>query len=311
MSPLPRLIKTGDYGAAQRIAERLRPALADPEVRPLTGAGGRIWLAVRRLWQGRFDDCAELLEEAQRIVEENSLGFFVPVILIARCYLLVARSELGALRELIDRLAAARDLPASWRAHCCIRSRARSPCCAATCPWPSGGRGPPPCSRSRPAPYRPRSSATQCALVALDATGQRAECQAVLERMHGLVAGVRGGFLRFHLALWEAHLLLQKGDDAFRTPLAQGLELGRREDYFHQLLWWPPMMSGLCAAALDAGRDRVRATAHHTTGLAPPADRAPEHWPGRSRSAPSAVSRSHATARRSRSAGKARRSRSS
>ena len=57
---LDALIKTGDHGAAQRVADRLRPALEDPEVRPLAGAWGRIWLGVRRLWQGRFDDYAAL-----------------------------------------------------------------------------------------------------------------------------------------------------------------------------------------------------------------------------------------------------------
>ena len=277
---LDALIKTGDHGAAQRIAERLRPALADPKVRPLAGAGARIWLAVRRLWQGRFDDCAALLDEAQRIAEEHSLGFFVPVILIARCYLLVARSELGALRELIDRLAAARD-PAR-KLESALLDSFESSLALLRGDLPVAER------QARAAAVLSLETGSVPAafichtvlLVALDATGQRAECLAVLERMHGLVAGVRGGFLRFHLALWEAHLLLQKGDDAFRKSLAQALELGRREDYFHQLLWWPPMMSRLCAAALDAGIETEYAKQLITRrGLAPPADRGPQHWP--------------------------------
>ncbi len=277
---LDALIKTGDHGAAQRIAERLRPALADPEVRPLAGASGRIWLAVRRLWQGRFDDCATLLDEAQRIAEENSVGFFVPVILIARCYLLVAQSELGTLRELIDRLAAARDPTRKLESallHSFESSLAllrgdlpvaeRQARAAAVLSLETG---------SVPAAFICHT----VLLVAQDATGQRAECLAVLEHMHGLVAGVRGGFLRFHLALWEAYLLLQQDDDAFRKPLAQALELGRREDYFHQLLWWPPMMSRLCAAALDAEIETEYAKQLITRrGLAPPEDRTPERWP--------------------------------
>ena len=73
-------------------------------------------------------------------------------------------------------------------------------------------------------------------LLALDAAGRRAECRAVLERMQALAAGVRGGWLRFNLALWEAYLLHCEGTDGFRAPLAAALGLGRREGYFHQHL---------------------------------------------------------------------------
>ncbi|MET0681384.1 MAG: BTAD domain-containing putative transcriptional regulator [Burkholderiales bacterium] len=277
---LDALIKTGDHGAAQRVADRLRPALADPEVRPLAGAWGRIWLGVRRLWQGRFDDYAALLDDAQRIAEEESLGFFVPVIVVARCYLFIARGELGALSEVIDRLAVTRD-PARKLESALLQSF-QSSLAVLRGDLPEAER------QARAAAVLSLETGSVPAafichtvlLVALDATGQRDECQAVLERMQGLVGGVRGGFLRYHLALWEAHLLLQKGDDAFREPLARALELGRGEDYFHQLLWWPPMMSRLCAAALDAGVETEYARQLITRrGLAPPEGRASEHWP--------------------------------
>ena len=117
-------------------------------------------------------------------------------------------------------------------------------------------------------------------LLALDATGQRAEAEEVLERMRGLVAGVRGGFLRYQTALWEAHILLGRGDEGFRAPLAEALALGRREGYFSQSLWWPPMMSRLCGAALEAGieTDYVRELVARRR-LAPPEDGTREHWP--------------------------------
>ena len=277
---LDALVKTGDHGAAQRVADRLRPALADPEVRPLAGAWGRIWLGVRRLWQGRFDDYAALLDDAQRIAEEENLGFFVPVITVARCYLFIARGELGALREVIDRLVATRD-PARKLESALLQSF-ESSIAVLSGDLPEAER------QARAAAVLSLETGSVPAafichtvlLVALDATGQRDECQAVLERMQGLVGGVQGGFLRYHLALWKAHLLLQKGDDAFREPLARALELGRGEDYFHQLLWWPPMMSRLCAAALDAGVETEYARQLITRrGLAPPEGRASEHWP--------------------------------
>ena len=277
---LDALIKTGDHGAAQRVADRLRPALEDPEVRPLAGAWGRIWLGVRRLWQGRFDDYAALLDDAQRIAEEQSLGFFVPVILVARCYLFIARGELGALREVIDRLVATRD-PARKLESALLLSF-ESSLAVLRGDLPEAER------QARAAAVLSLETGSVPAafichtvlLVALDATGQRDECQAVFERMQALVGGVRGGFLRYHLALWEAHLLLQKGDDAFRAPLARALELGRGEDYFHQLLWWPPMMSRLCGAALEAGVETEYARQLITRrGLAPPEGRASEHWP--------------------------------
>jgi DNA-binding SARP family transcriptional activator len=232
------------------------------------------------LWQGRFDDYAALLDDAQRIAEEESLGFFVPVIVVARCYLFIARGELGALSEVIDRLAVTRD-PARKLESALLQSF-QSSLAVLRGDLPEAER------QARAAAVLSLETGSVPAafichtvlLVALDATGQRDECQAVFERMQGLVGGVRGGFLRYHLGLWEAHLLLQKGDDAFREPLARALELGRGEDYFHQLLWWPPMMSRLCAAALDAGVETEYARQLITRrGLAPPEGRASEHWP--------------------------------
>jgi len=277
---LDALVKTGDHGAAERIAAHLGAAVEHPEVRPLAGAWGRFWVAIRRLWRGEFDACAALLDEAQRMAEQQNLGFLVPTILIGRCYLLVARGELNALRALLDRLAVASD-PARTLESALLHSF-ESSLAALRGEAPAAERE----ARAAAALSLETGSAPAAfichtvLLVALDATGRQAECPAVLERMHALVAGVRGGFLRYHLALWEAYLLLERHDEASRAPLAEALGLGRREDYFHQLLWWPPMMSRLCAAALDAGVETEYARALVTRrGLAPPEGRAPAEWP--------------------------------
>jgi DNA-binding SARP family transcriptional activator len=73
---------------------------------------------------------------------------------------------------------------------------------------------------------------------------------------------------------------MRRGDPGHREPLAAGFALGRREGYLNRYLWWPPMMSELCAAALDAGiePDYVRQLVA-ARGLPPPADAAPESWP--------------------------------
>jgi ATP/maltotriose-dependent transcriptional regulator MalT len=277
---LDALIKTGDGGAAQRVAGRFRRELGDPEVRPLAGAWCRVWLATRLSYQARFEEGEALLQEALAIAGGEHLGFLVPTIQLMRAWIRFAQGDAAGMSEIVGRLAASAD-PARKLETALVR-------------WFEG------CIAALRGDFTAAEGATRIAarlsletgsvpatflchtglLLALDATGQRPEAEAVLERMRGLVAGVRGGFLRYQMALWEAHILLGRGAEGFRAPLAEALALGRREGYFSQSLWWPPMMSRLCGAALEAGIETgyVRELVARR-GLAPPADRAPDHWP--------------------------------
>ena len=277
---LDALIKTGDGGAAQRVAERFRRELGDPEVRPLAGAWCRVWLATRLSYQARFEEGEALLQEALAIAEGEHLGFLVPTIQLMRAWIRFAQGDAAGMSEIVGRLAASAD-PARkletallrWFEGCIAALRGDFTAAegatriAARLSLETG---------SVPATFLCHSGL----LLALDATGQRAEAEAVLERMRGLVAGVRGGFLRYQMALWEAHILLGRGAEGFRAPLAEALALGRREGYFSQSLWWPPMMSRLCGAALEAGieTDYVRELVTRRR-LAPPEERTAEHWP--------------------------------
>jgi ATP/maltotriose-dependent transcriptional regulator MalT/DNA-binding SARP family transcriptional activator len=276
---LDALIKTGDHGAAQRVADRLRTALEDPEMRPLAGAWARLWLSSRRFWQARFDDCAALVDEAQRIAEEQSLGFLLPVILLARGYVLAVRRDAEALREVIGQLAATPD-PAR-KVEGALLHTFESSLAALQGDLPTAeGEARTAVALALETGSRPVAFLCNTGLLlALDAAGRRAEFRSVLERMQALAAGVRGGWLRFNLALWEAYLLHCEGADGFREPLAEALGLGRREGYFHQHLG-DRRMSRLCAAALDASMETeyVRQLVARR-GLAPPEDRTPEHWP--------------------------------
>ena len=277
---LDALIKIGDDGAAQRVAERLRPALGDPEVRPLAGAWCRVWLATRFSYQARFAEGEALLQEALAIAEGEHLGFLVPTIQLMRAWIQFAQGDVDGMREIVGRLAAgvdpARKLETAllrWFEGCIaalqgdFTAAERSVRTAVHLSLETG---------SVPATFICHTGL----LLALDATGQLAEAEAVLERMRGLAAGVRGGFLRHQTTLWEAHLLLRRGAEGFRAPLAEALALGRREGYFSQFLWWPPMMSRLSGAALEAGieTDYVRELVARRR-LPPPDDRTCEHWP--------------------------------
>jgi ATP/maltotriose-dependent transcriptional regulator MalT/DNA-binding SARP family transcriptional activator len=277
---LDALIKTGDDGAAQRVAERMQAALDNAEVRPIAAAWCRVWLATRFSYQARFDEGEALLQEALATANREHLGFLVPTIQLMRAWIKFAQGDVAGMREIIGRLAGSVD-PARrleiallrWFEGCIAALRGdftaaeQGTQIAAHLSLETG---------SVPATFLCHSGL----LLALDATGRRAEAEEVLERMRGLVAGVRGGFLRYQMALWEAHILLRRGDEGFRAPLAEALALGRREGYFSQSLWWPPMMSRLCAAALDAGIETEYVKELITRrGLTPFEGRAPAHWP--------------------------------
>jgi LuxR family transcriptional regulator, maltose regulon positive regulatory protein len=277
---LDALIKTGDHGAAQRVAERMRAALGDAEVRPIAAAWCRVWLATRFSYQARFDEGEALLQEALATAEGEHLGFLVPTIQLMRAWIRFAQGDVAGMREIVGGLAAsvnpARRLETAllrWFEGCIaalqgdFTAAEQATRIAARLSLETG---------SVPATFLCHSGW----LLALDATGRRAEAEEVLERMRGLVAGVRGGFLRYQMALWEAHILLGRGAEGFRAPLAEALAVGRREGYFSQSLWWPPMMSRLCAAALDAGVETEYVSQLITRrGLTPFEERAPAHWP--------------------------------
>jgi DNA-binding SARP family transcriptional activator len=86
--------------------------------------------------------------------------------------------------------------------------------------------------------------------------------------------------IRFHTNLWEAYLRLRAEDPGYRAALESAFRLGRRVGYLNHYTWWPPMMSRLCAAALEAGiePDYVRRLVA-ARELAPPEGAAPDAWP--------------------------------
>jgi ATP/maltotriose-dependent transcriptional regulator MalT/DNA-binding SARP family transcriptional activator len=274
------LNKVGSLAQSQRVAARARALVGDPEVRPLTGAWCRLWLANLYFFQARFDAFDEVLAEAQAIAEANGLGFLAPVINLFRAWGLLARGDVRQAAPVLERLAATVDpgrkldrallhfleaLSTALRGDFVTAERE--------------GRGAAQLSLETGSVASMLICHTGLAL-ALDQTGQRAAAAGVLERMLTLVGDVRGGILRYHAALWEAYLKLRDGDPGYRAPLAEALALGRREGYLANYAWWPPMMSRLAAAAIEEGiaPDYVRQLVA-ARGLPPDEERPSDAWP--------------------------------
>ena len=272
--------KVGGLAQSQRVAARARTLVDDPEVRPLTRAWCRLWLANLSFFQGRLEAFDEVLAEAAAIAEAHALGFLVPVINLFRAWGLLARGDLRQAGPVLERLAATIDparkldlallhflegMSAALRGDSAAAERQGR--AAAQLSLETGSV----------------ASMLIChtgLVLALDQSGQRSAAAGVLERMLTLVADVRGGVLRYHTALWEAYLKLRSGDRGYREPLAEALALGRREGYFSNYAWWPPMMSRLAAAAMADGiePDYVRQLIA-ARGLPPDADQPSDAWP--------------------------------
>lgn len=274
------LNKVGELARSERVAERIGADIDHPAVRPMTRAWCRVWLAHLAMHRARMDEYDAMLDAARAVTQAHGLAFFDQVIDLFRVWGLLARGRLpeaaALLAEVSGRLDASRRLDLalahflrSWHA-----SLAGDPSEAER-----EGRMAAQVSLETGSINSTLTCHTGLAL-ALDLAGQRAAALGVLERMKALVPDVRGGMIRFHTGLWEAYLRLRAGDPGHRAPLAAALALGRREGYLNNYTWWPPMMSRLCAAALEAGLepDYVRRLVA-ARALAPPPGAAPEGWP--------------------------------
>lgn len=272
--------KVGELTRAERVAERILPLVDHPEVRPMTRAWCRVWLAHLAMHRARMDEYDAMLDAARAVTAAHGLAFFDQVIDLFRTWGLLARGRLTEGARLIT--AVETRLDASRKLDLALLHYLKS--------WHAALAG------DRVEAERAGRAAAQVSLetgsinstltchtglaLALDLAGNRAATLGVLERMKALVADVRGGMLRFHTGLWEAYLRLRADDPGHRAPLADALALGRREGYLNNYTWWPPMMSRLCAAALEAGLepDYVRRLVA-ARELAPPDGVAPDAWP--------------------------------
>ena len=284
------LNKVGDFARSQAIATRVRAVMDDPEVRPLTSAWARVWLANLYYFEARFDDFERVLDEALAIAEAHGLGFFVPVIGLFRGWGRLSRGDDREAAPVLARLAATID-PG--------RKLDRALLHYLEC-WSAASRGDFAAAERegrRAAQVSLETGSVASALIchtglalALDGTGQPAAALGVLDRMLSLVEGVHGGMLRYATALWEAYLRLRaeggeggeggEGTGDWRTPLAEALALGRREGYLNHYFWWPPMMSRLAAVAIAEGIevDYVRRLVA-ARGLPPDPALAADDWP--------------------------------
>ena len=220
------LNKAGDFAQSQRIATRVRAVMDDPEVRPLTGAWCRVWLANLYYFQARFDDFERVLDDALAIAEQHGLAFFVPVIGLFRGWGRLSRGDVREAAPVLARLEATID-PGRKLDHALL---AYLKCWSAAqrgdFPPPSARGGPRRSFRSRPARSPPTLICHTGLALALDQTGQPAAALGVLDRMLSLVADVRGGMLRYATSLWAAYLRLRAGEGDWRSPLADALALG-------------------------------------------------------------------------------------
>ncbi|MCL4801317.1 MAG: hypothetical protein KJ025_17120 [Burkholderiales bacterium] len=265
---------------AEGVAERILPLVDRAEVRPITRVWCRVWAAQLALFRARMEDYDALLDAARAITTAHGLGFIERLIELLRAWGLLARGRLPEAERLIASVAATLDT--SRRLDLALLHYLKS--------WHAALAGDAVEAEregrvaTRIAPETGSIGATLTChgalALALDLAGNQAASLEVVERMKALAPDVRGGMIRFQIDLWDAYLRLRAGDAGYLAPLAAALELGRREGYLNTYTWWPPMMSRLCAAALEAGiaSDYVRRMVA-ARGLAPPEDAAPEAWP--------------------------------
>ncbi len=272
--------KVGELARSERVAARIAAHVDHPEVRPITRAWCRVWLAHLAMHRARMDEYDAMLDAARAVTQAHDLPFFDQVIDLFRAWGLLARGRTAAAAELLAGIAARLD--ASRKLDLALAHYLRSwHACLAGDPAEAEREGRVAAQVSLETGSINSSLMCHTGLaLALDLAGNRAAALGVLERMKALVPDVRGGMLRFHASLWEAYLRLRAGDAGHRVPLAAALALGRREGYLNNYTWWPPMMGRLCAAALesDLEPDYVRRLVA-ARELAPPEDAAPEAWP--------------------------------
>jgi ATP/maltotriose-dependent transcriptional regulator MalT/DNA-binding SARP family transcriptional activator len=272
--------KVGSLARSQRVAARVQRLIDDPDVRPLTQAWSRLWLANLHYFEGRWDAFDEVLARAAAIAEAHALGFLAPVIDLFRAWGLLARGDLRQAGPILERLAGTVD--PTRKLDLALRHFLEAMSAALRRDFATAER-----EGRAAAQYSLDTGSVASMLIchtalllALEETGQRSAAAGVMERMLTLVADVRGGVLRYHTALWEAYLKLRRGDPAYREPLADALALGRREGYLANYAWWPPMMSRLAAAAMADGiePDYVRQLVA-ARGLPPDEERPSAAWP--------------------------------
>jgi DNA-binding SARP family transcriptional activator len=272
--------KVGELAQSQRVAARVRTLVDDPDVRPLTRAWYRIWLANLYFFQGRLEAFDEVLAEASAIADANALGYLLPVIDLFRAWGMLTRGDLRAAGPALERLAATID-PARTLDRALLHFL-EALHAAQRGDFAAGER------EGRAAAQLSLDTGSVASMLichtglvlALDQSGQANAAAGVQERILTLVADVRRGVLRYHAALWDAYLKLRAGDAGYREPLAEALALGRREGYFSNYVWWPPMMSRLAAAAIGEGIevDYVRQLIA-ARGLAPDEKEPSAAWP--------------------------------
>jgi ATP/maltotriose-dependent transcriptional regulator MalT len=272
--------RVGSYRDSERVARRIREALRQEHVAPVHQAWSRLWLANSAYFAARFEEFETLLKEAQAIAETHGFAYLRTVVVTFRAYGWLA---CGGLREALPLLAEQRERVDPSR-------RLDVALCAFLQAWAALARG------DLAGAEREARVAADLSLetgsvasglichgalvIALDATGQHAAAENELHRIRGLAADVPPGVLRFHALLFDAYLRLRRGEPGAEACLREAFAMGRGQGYRNGYMWWPPMMSALCAAALDAGieTDYVK-TLITARGLAPPEGTAPAAWP--------------------------------
>jgi ATP/maltotriose-dependent transcriptional regulator MalT/DNA-binding SARP family transcriptional activator len=280
---LDALNKAGDYRESLQIAMQTRGIADGPEVRPLSSAWFRVWLANTFYFCAHFAEFDTALVEARTIADSHALGFIVPVITLFRGYGRLAAGDLAGAQPLLDDLQA--KLDPSRRLDLALLQFLKAYAAMSRGDFAAGER------EARIAAQLSLETGSAgsilichtALLLALLESRQDAAAAIVLDRMRALVDGLTVGILPYHVALWEAYAALVRGSDGWRAPLARALALGREQGYLNNYLWWPPMMSRLAALAMQEGleRDHVRELVV-ARGIAPPPN-APDDWPWRVR----------------------------
>ncbi|HEX5048092.1 MAG TPA: bacterial transcriptional activator domain-containing protein, partial [Gammaproteobacteria bacterium] len=270
--------------AAKEVLNELRPLAESPEASPLQKAGW-IWGEATYLFHaGAMTAARRRQAEALQLLAESGLQPMRTVLRLLDIWIVLAESNAALAAEMLDELAPQidREKPNDVALYQHLRA------------WLAllEGRPHTAVEHAEQATRITRVHASRSSLVCSFSLAALAfaQCGRMREALEAAAEAVRGstgahGVVAFTALLFKCEVL-RRCDGAqgeLLATLGEAFGTARRSGFVHCLIWIPPLMSRLCAAALAAGIE----TEHverliRVRGLPPPAPDT-EIWPWRLR----------------------------
>ncbi|MCF8028911.1 MAG: hypothetical protein K9K81_11145 [Desulfobacteraceae bacterium] len=244
----------GDFRDAQALIERFSDYVENPETPPLLKIMHKDLVAFFCWKTARFDRCFQACKEGLAFLNEIEIpGWRVFLMGHAAAASLSLKDTANA-KRVLDRAATDVDMSRAWAKcyyHVLTAWRAillKDPAAAVyhadaalELAFASGEK-------------HSLAVARLGKAMALQMTGKIHDAQNYLVSGRSLDSVRHNKFMDFQYALAEADLFLEAGlEENCAEKLRHAMALGREQEYLNTYFWQPPMISRLCAAALEAG----------------------------------------------------------